>query len=209
MHPGHDMATSLMRSSAHLQDRQLAAGERIWSLGDPAEEVSHILPAPVTLAQCLHMMGAGRTAMLQCRAAPLVDRLLLVIARPCVSVCMVPADGCRSDVKTPGAASLQFFIMESGVIRVDLRLLDSASPGSVTHWQRLPPDLLREAPARWRRVPTAEHNTVTWLKSTAVLRHCQRADSSCDHGQRFESLAETLCFNWFTHARESQGRAPI
>ena len=42
----------------------------------------------------------------------------------------------------------QFFIMESGIVRVDLRLLDSAAQGGEALRQRLPPDMVREAPAR-------------------------------------------------------------
>ena len=48
----------------------------------------------------------------------------------------------------PDACAPQFLIMESGVMRVELRLLDSASHGGEALRQRLPPDLLREAPAR-------------------------------------------------------------
>ncbi len=62
-----------------------------------------------------------------------------------------------------GLARVQFFIMESGVVRVDLRLLDSASPGGAAHRQRLPADLLREAPARSLLIPFAEHPVVMWL----------------------------------------------
>ena len=51
--------------------------------------------------------------------------------------------------------------MESGVVRVDLRLLDSAAPGSAATRQRLPPGLLREAPARSQSYSFAEHPKVT------------------------------------------------
>jgi hypothetical protein len=53
----------------------------------------------------------------------------------------------------------KFLIMESGVIRVELRLLDSTSRGGEALRQRLPPDLLREAPARLGSVQVAPLET--------------------------------------------------
>ena len=57
-------------------------------------------------------------------------------------------------------------------MRVDLRLLDTASPDVMAFRQRLPSDLLREAPARLQRMspllPTmrsySSHNSCGWAE---------------------------------------------